>query len=270
MAFSGPTQPDGFLPNIPGSADTRDLSIKCMTTDLPGSGIEPVAVALHGVELFFGGRKIYTHTMNVTFLETSDWSTRDKFVRWQESMRSWIENKGSIAAAYKVSAAIVVYNDLPEVVRTTNIIGMWPETINEVQLDGGQSGLVQLSMAMRYDYWTDNVFETIETEQKIERSFFEVLRRVFAFDGYLKTRYNIPIEGTDRKWEVDVFKTYAGTPSLWIKLDYEFSEGESKMPEIRFPSQSSHQTTHHHQMHPQSMRLHYRRFRVQSSNMTQM
>ena len=81
---------------------------------------------------------------------------------------------------------------------------------------------------------TNNVFETIETEQKIERSFFEVLRRVFAFDGYLKTRYNIPIEDTDRKWEVDVFKTYAGTPSLWIKLDYEFSEGESKMPEIPF------------------------------------
>lgn len=81
---------------------------------------------------------------------------------------------------------------------------------------------------------TNNVFETIETEQKIERSFFEVLRRVLAFDGYLKTRYNIPIEGTDRKWEVDVFKTYAGTPSLWIKLDYEFNEGESKMPEIPF------------------------------------
>ncbi len=77
-------------------------------------------------------------------------------------------------------------------------------------------------------------FETIETEQKIEKQFFEVLKRAYAFDGYLKIRYNIPIEGSNRKWEVDVFKTYSGTPSLWIKLDYEFNNGESQMPEIPF------------------------------------
>lgn len=146
---------DFFLPTIPGSADTRDLTYKCMTTDLPGSGIDPVEVALHGVTLYFAGRKIYTHTMNIQFLETADWSTREKFNRWQELMRSWIENRGSLAAAYKVTSAIALYNDIPEVVRTTNIIGMWPETINEIALDGGQSGLVQLSIAMRYDYWRD-------------------------------------------------------------------------------------------------------------------
>ncbi len=31
-----------------------------------------------------------------------------------------------------------------------------------------------------------------------------------------------------------MFKTYSGTPSLWIKLDYEFNNGESQMPEIPF------------------------------------
>lgn len=146
---------DLFLPSIPGSSDTRDLTFKCMTTDLPGSSIEKVEVALHGVTLQFAGRKIYTHTMNVQFMESADYMTREKFRRWQESMRSWINNTGTLAAAYKVNAQIVLYNDLPAVVRTTNIIGMWPETIAEVALNGGASELVTLQMTMCYDYWND-------------------------------------------------------------------------------------------------------------------
>lgn len=146
---------DLFLPTIPGSTDTRDLTFKCMTMDLPGMGLDNVEVPLHGVVLNFAGRAIYTHTTNITFLETSDWSTRAKFRAWRESIRSWEQNTGTFAAQYKVNAQMVVYNDLPAVVRTINVMGMWPETIGEVNLDGGQSGLVQLQMTMRYDFVSD-------------------------------------------------------------------------------------------------------------------
>ncbi len=81
---------------------------------------------------------------------------------------------------------------------------------------------------------TKTQFESIESEQKIEAAFFEVMKRSVATNGYLKTRYNIKIEGSDRKWEVDVFKKYNGEPSLWVKLDYEFGEGEVDLPEIPF------------------------------------
>ena len=75
---------------------------------------------------------------------------------------------------------------------------------------------------------------SVETETKIEASFFEVLNRSYAKNGYLKTRYEIKIEDSDRKWEVDVFKKHNGEPSLWVKLDYEFEEGETTLPEIPF------------------------------------
>lgn len=81
---------------------------------------------------------------------------------------------------------------------------------------------------------TNRPFESVETEQEIKKGFFEVLKRTCASNGYLKTRYNIKIENSNRKWEIDVFKKYNGEPSLWIKLDYEFGEGEIKMPEIPF------------------------------------
>lgn len=146
---------DFFLPNIPGSSDTRDLTFKCMTTDLPGVAVDPVDVALHGVNVPYAGRKIYTHTINVTFLETADWMTREKFRRWNEFIKSWDSNSGNLAAAYKVDAQMVLYNDIPEVVRTTNLIGLYLETMAEVQLDGSQSGLITLQCTFKYTHWRD-------------------------------------------------------------------------------------------------------------------
>lgn len=146
---------DLFLPNIPGSSDTRDLTFKCMTTDLPGVAVDPVDVALHGVQVPFAGRKIFTHTLNATFLETADWMTREKFRRWNEFIRSWQNNSGALAAAYKVNSQIVIYNDIPEVVRTTNLYGLYLESFAEVQMDGAQSGLITLQCVFKYTYWVD-------------------------------------------------------------------------------------------------------------------
>lgn len=146
---------DLFLPNIPGSSDTRDLSFKCMTADLPGVALEVADVALHGVQVPYAGRKLYTHTLNATFLETADWMTREKFRRWNEFTRSWKNNSGALAAAYKVNAQMVLYNDVPEVVRTTNLLGLWLESFAEVQMDGGASNLITLSCVFRYTSWDD-------------------------------------------------------------------------------------------------------------------
>ena len=146
---------DLFLPNIPGSSDTRDLTFKCMTTDLPGVALDAVDVALHGVNIPFAGRKVFTHTLNATFLETADWMTREKFRRWNEFIRSWDNNSGSLSSAYKVDSQIVLYNDVPEVVRTTNLIGLYPETVAEVQLDGGASNLISLQITFKYTLWRD-------------------------------------------------------------------------------------------------------------------
>ena len=126
-----------------------------MTADLPGVSVDPMDVALHGVQVPFAGRKIFTHTLNATFLETADWMTREKFRRWNEFIRSWQNNSGALAAAYKVDAQMVLYNDVPEVVRTTNLIGLYLESMNEVQMDGGQSGLITLQCGFKFTHWLD-------------------------------------------------------------------------------------------------------------------
>ncbi len=80
---------------------------------------------------------------------------------------------------------------------------------------------------------TKDQFAVIETEQLVSRDFFEALKKM-SKGGYKKTRYNIPIEGTDNKFEVDVFKTSSGENSLWVKVDYEFDRSQSKLPELPF------------------------------------
>lgn len=146
---------DLFLPSIPGSSDTRDLTFKCMSTDLPGASLDVVKVDLHGVTLNFAGRATYTHTMAVTFLETADYSTRDKFIKWRDSVRSWGNNTGSLAASYKTVAFISVYNDLPQVTRTCKITGFWPSVIADVPLNGAESNAVTLAITFSFDYFED-------------------------------------------------------------------------------------------------------------------
>ena len=144
---------DIFFPIIPGSASSRDLTFKCMTTDVPGTQLEEVMAPLHGVEIPYAGRRMFTHSMNVAFMETSDWATSEKFRRWAEIARSWRQNSGTMSSGYWVTAQLVMYNDIPQVVRTIQLNNLWPTNVSEVQLDGGSSQLVQLSVEFRYTDW---------------------------------------------------------------------------------------------------------------------
>ena len=141
---------DIFFPTIPGSSDTRDLTFKAQSADLPGQGVEIVQVDLHGVKIPFAGAATYGQTFNVTFLETFDWGTREKFRRWREIMRSWRNNSGSFASVYKVNAQIALYDDTPSVVRTIQINGLFPEMIQDVNLDGSQSSAVFVQIQFKY------------------------------------------------------------------------------------------------------------------------
>jgi hypothetical protein len=146
---------DLFLPTIPGSSDTRALTWKCMTTALPGFNLDRVVAPLHGMELVYAGRKTFSHSFTSTFMEAADWSTRSQFYAWSELTRSWINNSGSFASAYKVNGDLVVYNDLPQVARTIRCVGMWPAEVSDVELDGSASNLVTLSITWSFDYVYD-------------------------------------------------------------------------------------------------------------------
>lgn len=57
----------------------------------------------------------------------------------------------------------------------------------------------------------------------------------FAFlanDGMIKERYEFPIEGTELKWEIDVYRKPDGTNHSWCRLDLEVPSFDTKLPEL--------------------------------------
>jgi hypothetical protein len=146
---------DIIFPRIPGTPDTKPFTFKAMTTSLPGMQLESTPVALHGIELRYAGRANFTHQLPITFIENRDASTRDMLVKWMRSARDWVSNSGTYKDAYSVTVQMLLYDDIPQVVRTINLYGVWPETFDDVGVDGQTSGIVQISATLSYDYHED-------------------------------------------------------------------------------------------------------------------
>lgn len=73
-----------------------------------------------------------------------------------------------------------------------------------------------------------------ECEQDISADMFELLK-LGGEQGFLKERFNFPIDGTNLKWEVDVFKSRAGGRHPWVKVDLEYHSINDPIPDFPFP-----------------------------------
>lgn len=56
--------------------------------------------------------------------------------------------------------------------------------------------------------------------------------KLIADQGMIKTRYTFPIEGTDLKFEVDVFHLANGEKSQWVKIDLEVDKPLESVPAL--------------------------------------
>lgn len=147
---------DLFFPTIPGSSgDSTQLTYKCKGTTLPSSKIEVIDIQLHGVKKQEAGRAIYDGTFTATFMETVDYSTVKALRAWRDYMRSWKRNTGSNASAYKVNLELDVYDNAGEVIQTFILAGAFVTDVSDVQLSGGESQAVELSVTFAFDHMDD-------------------------------------------------------------------------------------------------------------------
>jgi hypothetical protein len=145
---------DLTLPNIPGTNLAREITIKCVSANIPGSSVEKATVDAHGISLNFAGRRRWSGTWEATFFETRNASTRQAFITWLELMRSWNNNSGSYKSTYGVTGELALYDDLPQIVKSIRIRGLFPESVGDVALDQS-SGVIQYSVTFSYDYTED-------------------------------------------------------------------------------------------------------------------
>lgn len=56
--------------------------------------------------------------------------------------------------------------------------------------------------------------------------------KMIADQGMIKTRYTFPIEGTELKFEVDVFHLPSGEKAQWVKIDLEVDQPLESIPPL--------------------------------------
>lgn len=145
---------DLIFPRIPGGGNTRAMTIKCMSTAIPGMQLEQQTASLHGVEINYAGRQIWSKTFQATFIETRDAGTRAAIRKWIEYARNNKNNQGNYKRDYGVDAVLHLYDDIPNIIQETKIVGCFPTQLDDVNMDGGQGTLVQVTCTFSYD-WTE-------------------------------------------------------------------------------------------------------------------
>lgn len=131
--------------------DTSMLTIRCQAANLPSVEMETVEVALHGVEVRYRGRRTYSKTFEVTFIENVDYTTYQLFRDWHNLMLSWETNTGSSSGLYKVNCTLVCYDDAGNEVKSIDINGVWPTTVPQIDFDGSQSEAVKPQITFSFD-----------------------------------------------------------------------------------------------------------------------
>lgn len=69
-----------------------------------------------------------------------------------------------------------------------------------------------------------------EVEVDISRDMFNAMREM-AIGGMKKTRYVFKIEGSDKVWEIDVYKDSLGKDHPWVKIDLEIEKPSDRVPD---------------------------------------
>jgi CYTH domain-containing protein len=70
-----------------------------------------------------------------------------------------------------------------------------------------------------------------EVSMPASEDMYEVFKSL-AGESMDKIRYTFPIEGTELKWEVDVFIDAQGNPKEWVKIDLEVPEETNTWPPL--------------------------------------
>lgn len=142
---------DLIVPIVPGGGDAKGLTIRCKSTSIPGTSVDDVTVSLHGVDLKYAGRQMWSHTLQATYQETRDMLVRFALKQWIEFARNTRQNSGEYKANYATNADLVLYDDAGNPIRTIRLEGFFPQTMDDASLDGASSTPVEISVTFAYD-----------------------------------------------------------------------------------------------------------------------
>jgi len=153
------------FPLIPGSAagnsqELQRLSALCQAASLPASNVAEIDVPYFGRRIKFSGERVFDDWV-VTILNDEDFSARDMFEAWYNSINMLVDNitPTEDLLAYKVDGVEVFqYGKGGDIIRSYMFFGMWPKTVSDIRLDWGQTNQMEVfEVRFSLDFWIPTI-----------------------------------------------------------------------------------------------------------------
>lgn len=139
------------IPTIPGIDDTRQITVRAVSTTLPGKSLEQLTWEGHGVKLHFAGKMSFDETWELTLIEARDNKTRDMISTWIDNARSWLSNSGSYKSEYAVPISLTLLDSKGTDLRDVQLVNAFPTQLGQATLDQG-TGIVNYQVTFSFDY----------------------------------------------------------------------------------------------------------------------
>ncbi|MGL6228657.1 MAG: phage tail protein [Culicoidibacterales bacterium] len=145
-------RPNLFKVEIPSLG--ANFEFKCKAASMPAASVEKVPIGYQNKKINLAGDRTFDD-WTITCYNDEAHDTRQQFIDWQALAQALDRNiSGEAPDSYKKVAYVSQLDRKGEVTRTYTINGIWPTTVNELQLDWEQNSEVEkFEVVMSLDWW---------------------------------------------------------------------------------------------------------------------
>lgn len=141
------------ITKVPGGGDGRQLRIQCKSGVKPGMTLGEIEVELFGHKVKHAGRKTFSGTMQISFVEAHDGRIVKQLEGWSETARATDTQTGSFKADYSTTATLTIYDQTGNAALVYEIYGVWPTEVADYQFDGSGGSNLTNDATFSYDYY---------------------------------------------------------------------------------------------------------------------
>jgi hypothetical protein len=142
------------IPEMPtNQTDVEAVLVQCQSAAKPGITVDEVAVALFGHTIVYAGRKVFTHDLNVTYVENVRGTIHKGLEQWAQLIRGSQTQHGEFHEKYAVDGKLTIYDNKGDEVLVYLLHGLWPANIPEIPLDGTASNLITHQVGFKYNWY---------------------------------------------------------------------------------------------------------------------
>jgi len=142
------------MPGLVNVSAGAPFSIQCRTVAMPGISNEAQDLTLHGFKVRFTGRTIFSGQMQVQFVETKKLAIYNTLYSWVNVARRFDTQTGSSKSVYAVPfSSLYLYDETGTQIQQYYIGNIWCESVQELNLDGSNATIVDVSATFSFDYF---------------------------------------------------------------------------------------------------------------------